>query len=417
MTKEEARKVLCLPERYTPAELEAAYIGQRDTYYPPMHELFCKHDEAHIKEQMLEQMRDNSYIYPLEDMEQGPNGRDKAQYAFIRFADVCDAYQILKNDKDYVPYRLDGDDPEGYWAALHGKVNAALRMKAATFSRFTLWLLIPLAIAWIAAGVMENLLPGMIATVVFVALHWGIPCWLTPWDFLFYIPVGLWKGIKKGAEYGLCITKLYSIIFCGLGFVFWWTVKFIFRPCKIREDWELEFQDRRDYVRRCEKLVPLHYQRTKEQVEAFGKEYMGNKVEKARSAYMTIRKWTPQARSNALAEMGEQVRKQNPQYQRTMAQARADTQDLRFFQNYLKEKDERFAKFVDWTAYTSYDYGKVSVAMYDEDYAQSLHQRHDEKMKGSYDYVDRQKMHYVLQAEIANQRQLLECCVALHDVM
>lgn len=417
MTKDEARKVLCLPERYTQEDLERAYIGQRDAYYPPMHELFSKHDEAHIKEQMLEQMRDNSYIYPVEDMEKGPNGRDKAQYAFIRFADVCDAYHILKGDKDYVPYRLDGDDPEGYWSVLHGKANAALRMKAAAFSRRTLWLLIPLLVAWIATVGVQSLLPGMIASAVFIALHWGIPFWLTPMDFLFYIPKGLWKGMKEGADHGLCITKLYSIIFCSLGFVIWWTVKFLILPYKILEEWELEFQDRRDYVRRCEKLVPLHYERTKEQVAAFGKEYMGNKVEKARSAYMTISKWNPQARSEALEEVEALVKKQNPQYGCTISQAKSDTRDLRFFENNLKEKDERAYKFAEWAAYTSYDYGNVSVLKYDEDFANSMHERHDEKVKHKYDYVDRQKMHYVLQAEIARQRQLLECCVMLHDMM
>ena len=139
MTKEEARKTLCLPERYTQEDLEKAYIGQRDTFYPPMHELFGKHEEEHIKEQMLEQMRAISYIYPVENMEKGPSGREKAQYAFMRFADVCDAYHILKEDKDYVPYRLDGNDPEGYWAVLHGKVGAAIRQKAAKFSHYTLW--------------------------------------------------------------------------------------------------------------------------------------------------------------------------------------------------------------------------------------------------------------------------------------
>lgn len=417
MTKEEARKVLCLPEWYTPEDLEKAYIGQRDTYYPPMHELFSKHDEAHVKEQMLEQMKSYNYAYPMENMDKGPSGRDKAQYAFIRFGDVCDAYHILKNDKDYVPYRLDGKDVEGYWTVLYGRAGAAVRKKAAAFSHYTLWLLIPLVIAWIAAGVMESLLVGMIATVAFVALHWGIPCWLTPWDFLFYIPKGWWKGVQEGADHGLCITKLYSIIFCSLGFLFWWTIKFIFRPCKITEDWEFEFSERRDYVRRCKKLIPLRYARTKEQVEAFGKEHMGNKVEKARSAYMTIRKWAPQARSQALAEMEEQVKKQNPQYQRTVAQARSDTHDLRFFENYLKEKDERYSKFADWVADDSYQDEHLYFHGYDQSVYDSMMEKHDERVKGSYDYVDQQKMHFALQAEIARQRQLLECCVMLSDIM
>ena len=417
MTKEEAIKTLCLPECYTPEDLEKAYIGQRDVHYPPMHELFSKHDEAFVKEQMLQQMTAYTYVYPVEDMKKGPSGKDKAQYAFMRFADVCDAYHILKNDKDYVPYRLDGNDPEGYWAVRFGKAGAALRKKAAAFSRYTLWLLIPLAIAWIAAGVMENLLLGLIASAVFVALHWGIPFWLTPMDFLFYIPKGLWKGIQEGADHGWCIFKLYSIIFCSLGFVFWWTVKFIFRPCKILEDWELEYSERGDYIRRCKKLVPLRYARAKEQVAAFGAQYMGNKVEKARATYMTISKWSPQARNAALEEVGELVAKQNPHYQKAVAQAKSDTHDLRFFENYLHEKDERYSKFADWVADDSYDDGHVFFYGYDQSVYDSMMESHNEKVKGSYDYVDRQKMHYVLRSEIARQRRLLESCVLLHDMM
>ena len=417
MTKEEARKVLCLPERYTQEDVEKAYIGQRDTYYPPMHELFGQHEEAHIKEQMLEQMRTYTYIYPLENPEKGPTGREKAQYAFMRFADVCDAYHILRDDKDYVPYRLDGNDMEGYWAVRHGRAGAALRKKAAAFSHYTLWLLIPLVIAWIATVAVESLLVGMIATVAFVALHWGIPLWLTPMDFLFYIPKGLWNGIQEGADHGWCIFKLYSIIFCALGFVIWWTVKLLILPYKILEEWELEFFDRGAYVRACKALVPKRYARAKEQVEAFGREYMGDKVQKARKAYTTIRQWTPQARSQALARVDAQVAQQNPQYQLAVEQSQRDIFSLRSLENELRRQDERYSKFADWVATDSGMRYGITYYNYDEDLADSMMENHNEKMKYRYDHVALERMHYAFRGEIAKQRQLLECCVVLHDMM
>lgn len=414
MTKEQAEKILDLPDYYNMDDVEKAYRRQRDVYYPPLHELFSKRDEARIKEQMYEQMTNYTYNFLPQDPQNGATPSDKAQFAFVRFSDVCDAYHILRNDKHYKTYRLDPDDPDGYWAVRYGKAGAASRRKAAAFSRKTLWLLIPLLLAVIFAGTIENYAVCAMAALAFVALHWGIPFMLTPIDFLLYLPRGLWKGVTRGAEYGLLITKLYSIIVCSLGFLIWWIIKFIFRPCLILEDWELEFCERRDYTRRCKAFVPLRYARAKEQVEEFGKEFnMDDKLQKAVQAYQIVSKWTPEARENAFSHVEQDVHKENPQYGGNLSRVRSGMFRAGRYEIMARHEQERASKWIEWVSTDTYGAGPFVFSNRDDALADSMYEDQRVKNEVYYGLADRERMELALDRDVIHQRQILEYCVAL----
>ena len=410
-------RILNLQRWYTPEDLEEAYRRQRDIFYPPMHEIFGKHDEKIVKEQMLNQMTSLDYVYPLENYSKGPSGREMAQQAFICFSDVCDAYHILKEDKDYTPYRLDAIDFDGYLEDRFGKAGGKLWKGLATFSRYALWLLIPLLVAWIAAGISEQLWIGWLATAVFAFFHWGVALRLNFSGFLLYIPKGLWEGLAFGAQYGFIITKLYSIIFCGLGWLIWWTIKFIFRPCLIIEDLEYGLGDKHHYVRRCRELVPLRYAQAKAQVEQFGQEHMADKVRKAQLTYAVISKWSEQARDSAVAEMLAEVKKESPQYEQTFARIRDDIFSLKSREHYLREEDRRAYKWIDWVNTDSYGVGPIWYYSYDEDGAMRMAEEHDEKVSGSYEHLDKLRAHYAMEAQIVNQRRLMDCCIKLYSLI
>ncbi len=415
MNKEQAEKILNLPKRYTDKELEDAYRRQRDVYYPPLHELFGKHDEENVKNQMFEQMTDYSFSYPVRNHKEGPSGSEMAQYAFICFSDVCDAYHILKGDQDYIPYRLDANDFDGYLLERFGKVGGVICKILAKLSRYTLWFLIPLAIAWIWAAAEEKLSIGILASGLFVALHWGIPFLLDPFGFLLYLPKGLWEGIECGAQYGLLITKLYSIMLCSCGFLIWWIIKFVFRPCLIIDDLEFGLGEKIHFKRHCRSLLQKRYDRAKEQVEQFGEEFMADKVRQAYLAYQSLGKWNPEKRKAALEEVLAVVQKNNPQYKATMERARHDIFELNSLKASFSREDERASKWIEWVSYDQYSVGPILVSSRDDDMADRLYQKYDENHSGRYDYLEEQRMHFILDQKIAQQRQFLECCIAVYD--
>jgi hypothetical protein len=408
MTKEQALEILNLNNRFSREELEDAYRRQRDVYYPPMHELFGKHDEETVKKLMFEQMTSYVYTHPLEDPKEGPSGNEMAQYAFICFSDVCDAYHILLEDKAYTPHRLDAGDFHGYLDKRYGKVGGKICKVLAVLSRYTLWLLIPLLVAWLE---INNPIIGMLATVAFVTLHWGIPMFFDPFGFLLYLLKGWWNGVTYGAQYGFLITKLCSIMVCSMGCLIWWIIKFIFRPYLIIEDLELSLGEKYHFRKWCKALVEKRYDRAKEQVKQFGQEYMVDKVHKAHLAYLVISKWTPQERDAALKKVLVEVEKENPQYAATMERARKSTFSLKSLETSLRINEERASKWIEWLSTDHYGAGPFWFTSQDDDLAEYLYQAYDKKVSGSYNYIELRRMHF----DIHSQRQALEPYYGIHQ--
>ena len=121
--------------------------------------------------------------------------------------------------------------------------------------------------------------------------------------------------------------------------------------------------------------------------------------------------------NHTLWQKDAQVAQQNPQYQLAVEQSQRDIFSLRSLENELRRQDERYSKFADWVATDSGMRYGITYYNYDEDLANSMMENHNEKMKYRYDHVALERMHYAFRGEIAKQRQLLECCVVLHDMM
>lgn len=275
MDKAKAMKLLGLKEGFTKQELDKAYWGMRDAYYPPAHEVFGQLDRGWLQQIMYDRMLGEVDGFPAVSSNDPEYGKFKAVYAYLHFSDICEAYYLLGGETEFTNRSVEMLDIEAYLERKCGVSRAKEMKKAEKFSPKTIWFLIPLGISWIVALAGNMMAIGYLATAIFLWIHWGTAVRsMSAWYFALYPLRQMWEGLKEGASHGLLISKLISIWLCVPFFTIRGLLKFIFWPPSVRFDWKFGLTyNNKEFADFCRQQTRERLDQTDAQIALFSKEF------------------------------------------------------------------------------------------------------------------------------------------------
>lgn len=287
MNKTDAMELLGLKKGFTRQELDKAYWGMRDTYYPPAHEVFGKLDRAWLQQIMYDRMRGEFSGFPGVSSEDPEYGKFKAVYAYLHFADICEAYYLLGGETEFNNRSVDTLDVIPYLEHKYGKSRAKAMKRAEKISPKTIWLLIPLGLAWIVALAGDMMFVGYITTAIFLWIHWGTAMRsMSGWYFALYPLRQMWEGLKEGASHGLLLTKLISIWLCFWFFTIRGILKVLFWPPSVHFDWAFGLTyENKEYADFCRQQTKERLEQTDAQIALFSKEFDHEIIRKGAVAF------------------------------------------------------------------------------------------------------------------------------------
>lgn len=409
----EARGILGLPYHHKKQDLDRAFQALKDVYYPALHEICGSIDKARLHQIIYTRQTDDRRFFPCDNKSGKISAADRSLYAFIHFADIHDAYHLLAKDKNYRTYNVSTFDVQEYLIQTYGKATADRRQAAAKFNKKTVWLLIPLAIAWIVALAGTNMTIGYVATAIFALLHWGSAIVSMPVYFPTYFLRKLWDGWCTGADFGLLISKLIAIILCGHFCALWALAKMIFYPPAVYDDWKFDLRWSKKFKTFCHKLTDQRIAHTEQLIAEYGKEFNADTLKKARIGFRQIRSWKPSAQRNALDAVSEQVWNNDTNIRLAVAANRESRSSINMG---MHSAEQDYSRRSDLIERLSYEETPIGVYRSDST-ADSLHEKNEESFKSIYSLYEMEQINNKIEDSLIDQRILLEKCAALVPLM
>ena len=372
MDKEKARKLLGLGTKFSKEELDQAYRGMRDVYYPPAHEVFGQLDRRWLQQIMYDRMRGKFDGFPAVSSENPEYGKFKAVYAYLHFADICEAYYILGGETEFNNRSVESPlDIVAYLEHKYGKARAKAMKRAEKFSPKTIWFLIPLGLAWIVALAGGGMAVGYIATAIFLWIHWGTAMRSMDGKYFLMYPLGqMWEGIKEGACHGLLLSKLISIWFCFWFFTIRGIVKMIFWPPSVRFDWEFNLTyENKEFAEFCRQQTAQRLVQTDAQIVLFSKEFDDEIIRKGAIGFAQFpyEAWNWDWRDKLTCGIYREILKRYPHIKRANDVASNLYQTAYMTMKWSKSDYDRAYNIANATAFFETPAG----AIYDEDVARA----------------------------------------------
>ncbi len=219
MTKEDALKILRLPENATRQQIEESYRQLRLLFYP--HCYGRPHGfSAQQTQEIFYQDVSGGYYKPPKGVQYQNFPLDGYEYAFVSYARICQAYEYLTAPENQNEFGVDPNTAYGYDVLHYGKRAADIREKV---SFFACTKNIPVLLMYLATGLIGAMInkPGNLfsvlsdlAGIAYIAL---LGCaWITlPLDMLLVVPKRIVNGMKLGAGIGPWITRPITIAALG----------------------------------------------------------------------------------------------------------------------------------------------------------------------------------------------------------
>lgn len=242
----------------------------RDLYCPKYYELISERNEHNIKNEMYKK------ICTEEEARDACCNRYVETEAFLRFADVHDAYNTLSENKEYKEYSLDYDNIKEYETKLFGEKVAKRNHIAKSIASFGIILMIAWAVSFVLGCIFNNTTFGDIVQVLFYCIGHSIlltriaDIIYAPRQHFLYIPLSVWDDVSKEWDkrdsiasniFGSILIFAFSLVIS--------VVLFIINPASGTQLKEEQYRKRDDYEDFCREIVDARYERTLQDIESY----------------------------------------------------------------------------------------------------------------------------------------------------
>ncbi len=262
----------------------------RELYCPKYYELLSGRDERNIKQEMYKK------ICTEEEEKDACCNRYVETEAFLRFADVHDAYNTLAENKEYKEHSLDYDNIKEYETKRFGEKVAKRNHIAQSIASFGIILMIVWVASFVLGCIFNNTTFGDIVQVIFyctghcVLLTRIADAVYAPRQHFLYIPLSVRDDISKEWDTrDSIISNIFGSIFIFAFSLVISVVLFIINPASGTQLKEDGYRKRDDYKEFCREIVNARYERTLRDIESYinqngGEKYLNSK--KAVAYYM-----------------------------------------------------------------------------------------------------------------------------------
>jgi len=219
MIREDALMILHLPKDATREQIEQSYTQLRQLYHPNCYGTPHEFSQLQLEEVLCRELSSPYYKEP-EGVQYQNFPQVGYEYAFTRYALVCQAYDYLTSPKNQNQYGVDPNTPYGYDTLHYGLTVAKLRYQASLILTYAM---IPVIIGYLLTGLIGAMINrdgnffSVVSSILLVGYFvlQGIAWLSTPLDMLLLIPKRILAGMKVGAETESWLLKPLAILFKG----------------------------------------------------------------------------------------------------------------------------------------------------------------------------------------------------------
>ncbi len=274
MKKSQAKEILGYNwEGMEDMPLEERFQNFRDLYYPKYYEFMSEHNEQEIKREMYKKM-----IHAPETLHFVET--EEATSAFLKFADVHDAYNILAKTEDYNEHSVEYSDIREYDEKRYGKKAAKYKYIGERIASYGLALTILWILSLLLGGLLVETKIGILFRVAFYTL--GPMVLITriadvvssPIEHIFLIPLILWdvftedwSNRRKGV-FPTIVFVIVSLIQCAIA-LFFALIIFFFNPHSGSWYRVERCKSNKAYKEFCFETVDARYDRTLRDMEKY----------------------------------------------------------------------------------------------------------------------------------------------------